>query len=604
MTRPATLPILVFLHGVGDGDPENRWKATLSGSLQEVGYSAFDGVTVVAPKYAHALKGWDEKVPMPPVSVKQPGGDAARQKRREFERRIGALEFRLGRHDRGDGLPGADAAVGMAIGLPSFKQARNYLEVAQIRAQVLEHVLTRLPKTGRIVIVGHSLGSVVAADLIRRLPPELTVVGMITIGSPLAHAGFGFDTLRDVLREPPANLGWWVNFWNVPDLVAAHRGVSSLFPWMLDFRINTRSPISAKAHSADEYLGNGAVAEAIGFALFGSRSKELAKVDVDLDIPLDAAETLGLLALRYAHLVKLQLKADQGERFAGALRSVQASVVGELMSRNRSIGRPNPSAVARLAFDLSNPDEVVPESTALPHLSKADAVVALTILASQNVIRPFEIAIHPDKLRQAMRDLAAEFGLTSQYGTDVFAALEKARDTLTNKRVNWFKWVALGAGAAAIVVATGGLALAAGAGLAGAAVLTSALASFGPGGMIGGLLTAGTLVTAGGGGIAVGLASPSTTAESLELVVEQFLAVEILRQKQMLDSDPRVWSTLVRTEMELRREYERLDEFSDASAPGLQELARKIDSIERALQFLREHGLEPTVFDEESESEC
>src|SRR5688500_2065709 len=113
-----------------------------------------------------------------------------------------------------------------------------------------------------------------------------------------------------------------------------------------------------------------------------------------------------------------------------------------------------------------------------------------------------------------MKDLTAEMGLGSQYGADVFAAANSSQEALRGGfGVNWIQWGALGAGAAAIVVATGGLALAAGAGLAGAAAITSALASFGPGGMIGGPITAGALVTAGGGGIAFSPASPGTTAE-------------------------------------------------------------------------------------------
>jgi hypothetical protein len=111
--------------------------------------------------------------------------------------------------------------------------------------------------------------------------------------------------------------------------------------------------------------------------------------------------------------------------------------------------------------------------------------------------------------------------------------------------------------------------------------------------MIGGLLTAGTLVTAGGGGIAFGLASPGTTAETLEAVVVRQLAAAILRQRHDLEPDLAVWRNLVETEIEVRRQHERLDEFSDDSAASLKELRRKIDAIERALNHLREQGHEP-----------
>ncbi|MFJ4263434.1 hypothetical protein ACIPYU_13420 [Paenarthrobacter nicotinovorans] len=587
--------ILLFLHGVGEGDQEDRWMSELTESLVRLGYPSLKSLRVIAPKYAHALRGSDEPRQMPALTIKQPLREAARKNRREFERRIGALESRLGRHDRGNGYIGSDFVIDAAVSSPPFHQARNYVSNSKIRAQVLERILSKLPESGRLVIVGHSLGSVIAADIVRRLPVGLEVAGMVTIGSPLASGAFAVDKLRDTLSEPPTNLAWWVNFWNAADPVASRRGVSSVFPWLIDFRIHTKK-VGPAAHAAVEYLANDAVAAAIGFALYGPKTTDLAPVAMGLDIPLDATEHFALLALRYAYLMKERLDGEQKDKFAGALRQVQAAVVEDIQKRNVREGRALPSEIARLAFDISDLGAPVPEPLPSNHVTKDEAVVLLTVLASENVIRPFEISASKKLWQGAMEDLAAEMGLGSQYGADVFAATMLAQEALSGSgKVNWIKWGALGAGAAAIVVATGGLALAAGTGLAGAAVITSALASFGPGGMIGGLLTAGTLVTAGGGGIAYGLASPGTTAATLVGVVERRLAAAILRQKQHLEPDMGLWQVLVETEIEVRREYERLDEFSDESAPTLKELRRKIDAIERALRYLSANGLEPSV---------
>jgi len=586
-------PTLLMLHGVGAGDPDHSWQGTLNRSLLALGYPGLGAVQVIAPQYAHALKGWDVEQTLPEVTIKQPGRDDARRHRRAFERRTGALEFRLGRHDHGEVWPGADLAMGMAIDLPTFGQARNYLTDLQIRAQVLRRILDSLPDTGEIVILGHSLGSVVAADLVRRLPPGLRVTGMVTIGSPLAHGRFDVDKLRDSMKEPPTNLSWWVNVWNTYDPVAAHRGVSSVFPWMLDFRIHTGAYLK-QAHDALEYLADESVATAVGYAVFGSPSKEVARLESGLDIPLDAAERTAVTALRYAHLAKARLAGDQKERFIGALRHVQAAAVKEIRVRNHLAGRPIPSAVARLAFDLSDPDAEVPEPLPSTHLDKEAAVGLFTALASENVIRPFEIVLPKNAWHEAMTDLSAEMALGSQFGRDVFRATDEARDVLTRSdRLDWKKWGAIGAGAAALIAVTGGLALAAGVGLAGAAAMTTALAGFGPGGMIGGLITAGALASAGGGGIAYGLASSDTTAETLGVVVERRLASAILRKEQRLEMDASAWTFFTQIEIEIRREHERLDEFSDASAPTLRELARKIETVERALRYMREHALEP-----------
>lgn len=587
-------PILLFLHGVGDGDQDDNWKLSCSEALTHLGYPDLDAARVIAPKYAHALKGWDGEQPLPGVTIKQLSGETARKNRQDFQRRMGAVEFRLGHSERGNGQPGGDTIVDAAVISPFFTQANNYLKKPQIRAQVLNRILSTLPESGRLVIVGHSLGSVIAADLLRHLPAWLEVAGMVTIGSPLANGNFDVDRLRETLKEPPTNLAWWVNFWNPNDPVAARRGVSSVIPWTTDFRTNAKNSL-VTAHDAKEYLSNEAVATAIGFALFGSRSKELATSNKGLDIPLDATEVFAVLALRYAYLMMLTLKGDEQYRFAGALRHVQAAAVDEITRRNAIDHRPMPSAVARLAFDLADPRAAVPVPDPIGHIGKDDAVMLLTILAAENLIRPFELSIPRDKRQKAMEDLCTEMGLGRQYGIDVFNAAKSAQEALVGSGVNWVKWGALGAGAAAIIVATGGLALAAPPGLAGAAVVTSALASFGPGGMIGGLLTAGTLVTAGGSGITYGLASAGTSADTLEAVVVRRLSAAILRQLQHLEPDPTVWRDLAEIEIEIRREHERTRVFSDKSAPALKELVRKIDTIELALKYLRDNDLEPGV---------
>lgn len=587
-------PILLFLHGVGDGDRDDTWKVSCSEALTRLGYPDLDAVEVIAPKFAHALKGWDDEQSLPAVTMKQLSGETARKNRQDFQLRMRAVEFRLGPSDRGDGQLVGNAIVDVAVGSPFFTQAHNYLTKPQIRAQVLNRILSYLPESGRLIIVGHSLGSVIAADLLRHLPPWLEVAGMVTIGSPLANGNFDVDRLRETLKEPPTTLAWWVNFWNPNDPVAARRGVSSVIPWVTDFRTNAKNSILT-AHDATEYLSNDVVTTAIGFALFGSRSQELVTSNKGLDIPLDATEILAVLALRYAYLMMLKLKGDEQYRFAGALRQVQASAVDEITRRNAHAHRPMPSDVARLAFDLSDPRANVPVPDPIGHIGKDDAVMLMTILAAENLIRPFELSVSQDKRQKAMEDLCSEMGLGRQYGIDVFTAAKRAHEALAGSGVNWVKWGALGAGAAAIIVATGGLALAAAPGLAGAAVVTSALASFGPGGMIGGLVTAGTLVTAGGSGITYGLASAGTSADTLEAVVVRRLSAAILRQLQHLEPDPTVWRDLVEIEIEIRREHERIRVFSDKSAPALKELVRKIGTIELALKYLKDHDLEPGV---------
>ena len=585
-------PILLFLHGVGDGDPEGVWRVALSGSLVSLGYPTLDEAQVIAPRFAHLLKGADDALPLPPTTPRQSKADA-RIIRRDFEQRVATIEHRLGRSGEGSPWRGSTAMVDTAVGFPMFAQASNYVSRPEIRAQVLAKILGMLPDSGSLVIVGHSLGSVIATDLLRYLPSGIRVTGMVTIGSPLGSGRFDVDALRQGLAEPPAQLQWWVNFWDTQDPIAAHRGVSSAFPWMLDRRVDTGA-LFPKAHQATSYFGDSTVATAIGYALFGSLSRELERVETGLNVLMDTDEKTAMMALRYAHLLGTQLDGDVGERFRGALRRVQTMTVNDIIERNRRTGRGTPHPIARLAVDTSHPATPIPVPAPHQHVPKAEAVVSLTALASVDVLHPFDIDVPLKERREAMQDLTAEMGLGNRLGADVFDSIKEAHDAVHGPRGgNWIKWAAIGAGALALVAATGGLALAAAPGLAGAAAITGALAAFGPGGMIGGLITAGTLATAGGGGILYGIAAPGMSAEVAEAVLERQLAPAILRKRQGLDPDPELWRAFVEFERVVSREHERLDEFSDRDSPVLKNLQRKIRAVERALDYLSKNGLEP-----------
>src|SRR6266487_4158568 len=71
-----------------------------------------------------------------------------------------------------------------------FRDVAAYLDRNEIRQLVLDTVLERFPTSGRVVLVSHSLGTVVAMDLLTRLPDQVEVAQLVTAGSPL-----GMDTV-------------------------------------------------------------------------------------------------------------------------------------------------------------------------------------------------------------------------------------------------------------------------------------------------------------------------------------------------------------------------------------------------------------------------
>ena len=581
-------PTLLFLHGVGTGDLDGKWRHALDEALTRVGYPGMSPVTVIAPKYAKGLKGVDDRERLPKVTVKQLRSDEAKAHEREVERRRAAMEARLGVDEPGNGWKVANILAPPVTKL--VKQANNYTKEPEIRAWVLRRIINALPESGRVVIVGHSLGSVIAADVLRRLPPKLEVVGLVTIGSPLAHRAVQTEPFRKLLADPPPNVQWWVNFRSTADVVPTGRGVSTVIPWVLDRQVRAINPVDA--HFATTYLSDSAVATAIGYGLFGSQSKELVAMPKGIDIPLDVAETLAHLALRYGHLILKELDEETKPRYADALRQSQSTTVERIRERNLQIGRPMPSAIEQLMVDLSDPTSAAPTPDLPVEQPVEDVLLPLLTIAETNIIQPFEIEVGKKERQKAMVRLTIEMGLGSHVGNDVFAAIEGARKALKGP-TNWLKWAALGLGGAAAVAATGGLALSAAPGVVGAAGVTSALAAFGPGGMIGGLLTAGTLMGAGGGGIALGLTTPGTSAEAVEAVVSAHLAAALLRELQGLDQDPTTWTSLIEAEVKTARELSQLEALSDDSAPSLKELERKLAAFSRAIECLRKRGLGP-----------
>lgn len=96
-----------------------------------------------------------------------------------------------------------------------------YLRNPGIQTKIETGVRAAFDGARECVVVGHSLGSVVAYDiLVRRAAAEgWSVPSLITVGSPLA-VGPVVATLAPVQR--PAGVGEWLNAYDPADVVALH----------------------------------------------------------------------------------------------------------------------------------------------------------------------------------------------------------------------------------------------------------------------------------------------------------------------------------------------------------------------------------------------
>ena len=147
-----------------------------------------------------------------------------------------------------------------------FRDVAAYLDKGAIRDEILDCVLETVPDQGEVVLVSHSLGTVVGMDLITRLSPGVSRVHLTTAGSPL-----GMDSVysRLLVGRPkrPDTVADWLNAWCPTDAVAI--GCPLGDDWADG--VNDLAVVNARdrAHSIVEYLSHAEVARSIGGHLVG-----------------------------------------------------------------------------------------------------------------------------------------------------------------------------------------------------------------------------------------------------------------------------------------------------------------------------------------------
>ena len=154
-----------------------------------------------------------------------------------------------------------------------------YLELAEMRDTVLSIVdralRQALPDGGDVVVVGHSLGSIVAYDALTRLPDRYRVPLLVTAGSPLGYPVVQKNLLGKEDGRPPAVparvprvAGGWLNAYDVLDVVALVHPLGGSFAEAVGGQLrDERTHNPTGPHSIEDYLADPDVAGPIGRAL-------------------------------------------------------------------------------------------------------------------------------------------------------------------------------------------------------------------------------------------------------------------------------------------------------------------------------------------------
>ena len=244
---------VIYLHGVG-GVRESWWEPVAQ---------ALSGVTVdlVAPEYRDLLttrgRVYARRAPADETGYT----DVDRQAYVERQRRLADLVDAVGESTRltwpsslphpsdlADRLPLASVLRSPLFGLD---QAGRYVDDEARRAAVVARATRAILHAPRPrVVVGHSLGSLVAWDVLA--DPRVEVDLLITLGSPLASPMVREAAERHVLGAfPYARLGSWLNVVHLLDPVPAGRGLRDAFPAACDAYLSpmpaVKSPATAVA---------------------------------------------------------------------------------------------------------------------------------------------------------------------------------------------------------------------------------------------------------------------------------------------------------------------------------------------------------------------
>ncbi|BAY59490.1 hypothetical protein NIES2135_63670 (plasmid) [Leptolyngbya boryana NIES-2135] len=146
-----------------------------------------------------------------------------------------------------------------------LKQVREYLHNLEMKQAIQQRVIEKVSPDTR-VIIGHSLGSVVAYECLCA-HPEWNVETLITLGSPLGMSPIVFDALTpapELGRGMYPNVKQWFNVADQGDIVALEKELEPKFGAIVDVLVYN----GWESHSATRYLNAKETGRAIATGLF------------------------------------------------------------------------------------------------------------------------------------------------------------------------------------------------------------------------------------------------------------------------------------------------------------------------------------------------
>jgi len=248
----------MFVHGRDqqDIDPEvlkAQWMDALGKGAQSLGRQVPDHLDVSFPYYAKVLDHYTHDIPTT-EDVQSRGGDQTDQDFLSFEfSATDEMRKRAGISDQQlDELYGPDPhpkgpenwrwvhAVVKAIDKYGFGMSGTTIEATMrdvylytsrggVRNQI-DQIVKALLAEEPTIVVGHSLGSVVAYNVLRTYTGKLQIPLFVTLGSPLAIRAVRDQLVPIGYPKPPVALAAWNNAFDTRDIVALYPLDQANFP--------------------------------------------------------------------------------------------------------------------------------------------------------------------------------------------------------------------------------------------------------------------------------------------------------------------------------------------------------------------------------------
>ena len=248
-------PSLVFIHGrhAKSGD----WVAAINEGLRTAQRSPLpEDLNIVEVNYADVLH--DVLAGMPDQQI-EPATTSEAFARRQRMIRLSMHPFTERPRSPYDFAPKEWVTRMIMTRMPEIQR---YRANPALRAAVRDSCLAQLPD-GEVILVAHSLGSVVAYDLLHYLPNTTHIEALLTIGSPMARRSW--RTTLDPYRGhfPTGSVTTWVTLVNVGDWVTGGDGIHLWYPQAID----TYASLGLGNHAEVHYLACKPAGVVIGDAI-------------------------------------------------------------------------------------------------------------------------------------------------------------------------------------------------------------------------------------------------------------------------------------------------------------------------------------------------